>query len=82
MADIQDDYVSYGLEDVDAAEASIKAECPSAITNRFDYDFGLSVADARRTAAFIVFRPERKDICQAGLKGNVEEVISALKSLG
>ena len=70
----------YTIEDVNAAEARIRRECPDALVARTDYDWSLSVAKADRSKGFIVFRTSRPDRGRTCHIGDVGKIIAALKS--
>lgn len=69
----------YCLRDVEAAKRKILQAVPDAIVERGDYGFGLSVASADMTRAFIVFRPQRDDLGQSEVIGNVDAIIAGLR---
>lgn len=58
--------MSYTLQDVDAAEALIRSQCPSMPLSRGDYDWTLCISNRDKSAAVILFqcgddnRPEIK----------------------
>jgi hypothetical protein len=80
MSDLHDDLVDYTLADVEAAEARIRKECPTAILSRGDYDWALVVLPADKSRAFWVFRPCDMARNQPGFIGDVDKIIAALKA--
>jgi hypothetical protein len=70
----------YTLADVDRAERRILAACPTALVSRDDYDWALTVLDARKTRAYVVFRPPIEELGQAEIVGDVDAIIAALKA--
>lgn len=74
----------YCLDDVQSAEARIRAEVPGVLVNRGDYDWALTVARTDKTMAFTVYRPQRTNdagrVIQAAVVGDVDKIIANLKS--
>lgn len=72
--------MSYTLHEVDEAEDRIRRECPNVITDRVDFGWGLYAAKDDQTIGFIVFMPERIELNQGCVIGDVDKIIAALNS--
>lgn len=74
---------AYTAEDVAMAEQRIRAECPTAIISKTDYDWSLSVARSDKTQAFIVYRHERvrsDGSMQLQVIGDLDRIIAAINA--
>jgi hypothetical protein len=70
----------FTLADVEAAEARIRRECPSAILSRSTYDGSLFVRSADRSELFVVYQDPDPSCSRPGVIGDLDKVIAALKA--
>lgn len=71
--------MSYNRADVQNAADIIKRDCPTAIVEMFDFDYGLRVLHPSKSKEAIVFQPARPRIGQPQVITPLPEVLDWLK---